>query len=107
MITERDLQEAIAECQGQRNPTPNTCVKLAAFYILQDKLFPHENNQTPDPIFYSGAASGGYRSDTEFGKAIAGMSADSLIPIMDELMTAIQVISPRLYAGAMRKISEI
>ena len=34
MITEQDLLEAIAECQGQRNPNANTCIKLAAYYII-------------------------------------------------------------------------
>ena len=42
MITEKDLQEAIAECEGQRNPNANTCVKLAAFYIIKDHLFPQQ-----------------------------------------------------------------
>ena len=40
MITENDLQEAIAECEGVRNPTANTCLKLAAFYTIKDKLYP-------------------------------------------------------------------
>ena len=39
MITEKDLQEAIAECQGERNPNANTCIKLAAFYTIRNELF--------------------------------------------------------------------
>ena len=39
MITEKDLQEAIAECQGQRNPNASTCIKLAAFLTIQKELF--------------------------------------------------------------------
>ena len=42
MITKHDLQEAIAECEGQRNPTANTCIKLAAFYTIKQHLFPDE-----------------------------------------------------------------
>ena len=30
MITEHDLKEAIAECEGNRNPDARTCIKLAA-----------------------------------------------------------------------------
>ena len=37
MITERDLIEAIAECEGERDPTAYTCLKLAAFYYLRDR----------------------------------------------------------------------
>ena len=39
MITEKDLQEAIAECEGQRNPNANTCIKLAAFYTIRQHMF--------------------------------------------------------------------
>ena len=39
MIREEDLQEAIAECQGQRNPNANTAIKLAAFYTIRRELF--------------------------------------------------------------------
>ena len=39
MITERDLQEAIAECNGERNPNANTCIKLAAFLTIQKEMF--------------------------------------------------------------------
>ena len=40
MITEQDLQEAIAECQGERHPNANTCMKLAAFYTIKNELYP-------------------------------------------------------------------
>ena len=39
MITEKDLQEAIAECIGQRNPNANTAIKLAAFYTIKRELY--------------------------------------------------------------------
>lgn len=104
MITEHDLQEAIAECEGQRNPSSSTCVKLAAFYTIRDKMFPKEKEEekTIEPVFYSMAS----EPTTEFRKAILGKRAEDLIPIFDELMTALQVISPRLYDGTMRKIIE-
>lgn len=37
MIKLEDLEEAIAECQGQRNPNADTCIKLAAFYTIKRK----------------------------------------------------------------------
>lgn len=106
MITEHDLQEAIAECEGQRNPSSSTCMKLAAFYTIRDKMFPKEDIK--EPVFYSMASEPvqKYASGTEFSKAISGRNAEELIPIFDELMTAVQVISPRLYDGVMRKITE-
>ena len=57
MITRHDLEEAIAECQGQRNPNASTCLKLAAFYTIRKELFGEEKeveqpmySYAPEPI---------------------------------------------------------
>ena len=46
MITKQDLLEAIAECQGVRDPRANTAIKLAAFYTILDHL---EYDERPQP----------------------------------------------------------
>lgn len=105
MITEHDLAEAIAECEGQRNPTANTCLKLAAFYTIRNNMFPKEQ----EPNFYSMQSKpvmndkAEYKS--EFSQAIAGMDINEIIPIMDELMTTLKVLVPKLYDGVMLKLS--
>lgn len=113
MITEHDLQEAIAECEGQRNPKADTCIKLASFYTIRDHLFPPtEGNGCADAqgTAYSYALGRGdddvvsYESDTEFGRLIAGRSQMEVWAVIDELMTALQVVNPRLYAGVIRKL---
>lgn len=112
MITLHDLQEAIAECEGQRNPSSNTCLKLAAFYTIKNQLFPEKVDEVKDktyeePVFYSRATSPvAYSSNTEFGKAVANMDFNELLPIIDELMSTLQVLSPKLYNGVMRKLDE-
>lgn len=111
MITEQDLQEAIAECQGQRNPTANTCIKLAAFYTIRNELF-GGSTPAPEPVpAYSYAAPPdvepeiSINSDTEFAQLINGRNPDEIWPIMDELMTALHMMQPRLYDGVMRKLA--
>ena len=104
MITENDLLEAIAECQGDRNPNANTCIKLAAYYILLDHLKPKEEDE---PVMYSyDSGIGDYGSDTEFGRVIRGMDHQKMMSVIDELMTTLQVINPRLYDGVLRKLEE-
>ena len=110
MITERDLQEAIAECEGQRNPNASTCIKLAAFYTIKNELFGNSDKLNL-PSAYSFSAPPDqvektidYYSDTEFGRAIAGRRAADIWPIMDELMDAVSVLQPRLYASVMGKL---
>ena len=110
MITEHDLQEAIAECEGQRNPTVNTCLKLAAFYTIRDKMFPQEENEFR---FYSTKKGTDlmndkveYESKTEFGSMIYGIDVNKIIPIIDELMTTLKVLMPKLYNGVIQKIED-
>ena len=113
MITEQDLQEAIAECEGQRNPNANTCIKLAAFYTIRREMFGAGDNSyslAPSPQSIPVASEPEseiyYHGDSDFAKAIYGKDPDAMWAIMDELMTALQVVNPRLYDSVMRKIAE-
>ena len=105
MILEQDLREAIAECQGKRNPDANTCIKLAAYFTILQNMYPE---QKPEPAFFQ-AASGinpviEYDSGTEFAKAVNGRDPSEIIPVIDELMTTLQVLHPRLYDGVLNKL---
>ena len=108
MITEQDLQAAIAECEGARNPNANTCLKLASYYVIQDRLFGRNEKEQ----VYSFAESPEkpvdnaikYSSDTEFSRAIYGLYEDDVWPVIDELMSVLQATNPRLYDGVMRRI---
>lgn len=107
MITEQDLQAAIAECQGERNPNANTCMKLASYYILRDKMY---GMTAPPETGYSYADSAEdieVDGRSEFAKAINGLPFDSVFPILDELMSTLEVLHPKLYASAMRKLLDI
>lgn len=103
MITEKDLHEAIAECQGTRNPDAKTCLKLASFYTILDHISEDSGIKNVQPVAYSYAQER-YQSDTEFGDAIQELSDYEVMQIMDELMSTLSVVDPRLYAGVMRKI---
>ena len=102
MITEKDLEEAIAECQGQRNPNANTCIKLAAYMTILRNM---RGEETP-PVysFARGPVAVEIESGTEFAEITAGMDPAEVLGIMDELMTATAIYNPRLYAATIRKI---
>jgi hypothetical protein len=118
VITEKDLQEAIAECQGQRNPNANTCIKLAAYYIIKNEMFGNteqvkEPEYQPEIPSYSYAPAPepieniiDYDSGTEFSDAIRGREQGEIWAIMDELMDVLQATNTRLYNGVMRKIAD-
>lgn len=108
MITIDDLKAAIAEMQGERNPNANTCIKLAAYYTILNEL-----QGKPDTSGYSSAPAHSvsetvdYYSETEFGQLVQGKPEASVWPLIDELVSSIEVLQPRLYAAFMRKLNEI
>lgn len=108
MITEHDLNEAIAECQGVRNPDAKTCMMLSAFYTIKDKLYPDATVETSQYSYDAPPTqieeTINYESDTDFGVAIYGRNTNEIFAIMDEAMDAVQVLNPQLYKSIMRKI---
>lgn len=109
MITKQDVLEAIAECQGTRNPNANTAIKLAAFYILLDHFEDAAKPEQVQSTGYSYALPNGiiqYDSGTEFAELIKGRKMDDVLKVMDELMLTLQAMNKRLYDGVMRKLRE-
>lgn len=101
MITEKELLEGIAECQGQRNPNANTCYKLASFYTILDHIR-KEDTEVQIPVY--SYASEKYQSETEFSQVAQSLDEYEVMKIMDELMSTLSVVQPRLYASVMRKL---
>lgn len=110
MITEKDLQEAIAECQGVRSPNANTCIKLAAYYIIREHLYGEPQRESPGGYSFSPAAelppaeTVAVYGESEFAQAVTGMDPAEAWGVMDELMDTLRVINPGLYRGVLRKL---
>lgn len=120
MITEQDLLSAIAECQGERDPNANTCIKLAAYYTIYNQLYgkseqvqkmqqfnssqymPMYSTMPPEPIGHTIQ----YNSDTEFSRTVEGKDINDIMPVFDELMSALWASYPRLYNRVMQRLSE-
>ncbi len=96
MITEKDLREAIAECQSTRSPTANTCMKLAAYYTILD----HTARNS-----YSYANK--YKSDTEFGNIIAYKPTAQVLSVMDELMETLEIVNPQVYKKTLKRLKNL
>ena len=107
MITEKDLQEAITECQGQRNPNANTCIKLAAYLTIQRELYGVKDDPVIPAYSYAESPSVQYQGESEFSKLIDGMDIDRVMPLFDELLDAVKIVNPRLYDGFLRKLREL
>ena len=106
MIRIEDLDSAIAECQGKRNPDAKTCIMLAAFYTIKREMFGEEKeaehySYAPAPVRNTIELDSG----SEFARAINGMALDEFLPVIDELMETIQIIQPRLYDAVMGRLT--
>lgn len=105
MITKNDLESAIAECQGKRDPDSRTCIMLAAFLTIKRELFEEEKNDgysfAPAPVRNVIEID----SDSEFARAIDGKDQKEVLPILDELMATLNVIQPRLYDAVMDRLT--
>ena len=98
MIHRQDLLDAIAECQGERNPNANTCIKLAAYYTILNHI------QEEPPSYSRRESEVKFESSSEFSRAISGKNPDAVFEIIDELMDAVQVMIPKLYRATIEKI---
>lgn len=105
MITEQALQEAIAACEGELNTNANTCYKLASYYTIRDKMFGNPEqlgsySYAPPPV----EDTIGYQSDTEFGRLVSGRKTSEVMAVVDELVSVVQALNPRLYEVFIRKL---
>ena len=104
MITKKDLDSAIAECQGKRNPDAKTCIMLAAFYTIKREMF-GEAEQLSYSYAPAPSSTIEIESDTEFARMVNGREQKEVLPVIDELMETLNVIQPRLYDAVMNKLA--
>lgn len=107
MITKSDLDAAIAECQGKRDPDASTCIKLAAYYTIKEAMYPSDPIEPPAYSYAHVPDVSGeiiIDSGSEFAEIINGRMQDEVWPVIDELMTALKTIYPRLYNAVLAKL---
>lgn len=115
MIGDKDIQEAIAYCQGKIDPKREDAILLAACYIIQDHLSPEQRaDSAPSysfapppaetPQISAAPETVGEHGSSEFLQAVAGKDPATCWGVIDELMDDLAVINPRVYASVMRKI---
>lgn len=107
MITRQDLLEAIAECQGTRQPNANTAIKLAAFYTILDHLDEKPKDSVQMSYSYAAPSEGiiDFDGESEFAQAVDGRPQKEVFKVLDELMLILKATNERLYNGVMRRLT--
>ena len=108
LIREKELLDAIAECQGERNPNANTCIKLASYYTILDHMEDPARMLPDQPAYsYDSAPEDRYESKSEFGQAVKDASPLDVLRVVDELMETLRIMQPKLYDAFIRKVTTL
>ncbi len=112
MIRLDDLEAAIAECQGEKNPNANTCIKLAAFYTIKNELY--GKSDKPELIGYSTEPPQAETSqqivdidsDSEFAQAANGKPITAVLDVIIEIVDTLYYTNKPLYKAIIRRLNE-
>lgn len=94
MITERELIEAISECE-EEPPSFTSIKKLANLYIVYNQLY-----GKAEPKIKT-------EKNGEFWNAVNGKNAEKVLEIMAELMETLEVLYPKVYNNIIKKLSDL
>lgn len=101
MFTKSELLDAIDDLEAAPNTYQNA-EKLATFYQLYDHLYtrrePEKRIETAREVTID------RYGDSEFLEAITDKPAEEIWAVMDEMMTTIKALQPKLYQAAMDRI---
>lgn len=106
MFTQSELQDAIDELQNGSHTIQN-CGKLASAYIVLDHISQDRGYSTEykEPVKAERITDNvGDYGDSEFLHVIKGKNAEDMWLLMDELMSTLTVLNPRLYDSVIDKI---
>ena len=110
MIRLDDLEAAIAECQGEKNPNANTCIKLAAFYTIKNELYgkseQFQGYSTEPPQIETSQQVVDIDSDSEFAQSANGKPIDKVLDVIIEIVDTLYYTNKPLYKAIIRRLNE-
>lgn len=104
MFNKAELLDAIDELE-MSPATYQNAEKLATFYLLYDHLYTRQEPQSRVETVHEVIID--EHGTSEFLQAAEGKPAEAIWRILDELMTAVQALQPRLYEATIQKISDL
>ena len=102
MITIEQINGEIAVLEDEK-PTHVVMGKLANLYTVRD----HMGIGEPEIVTPVVSERVEYSGTSDFARAIHGKDMNVVLPVVDELMTTLEVLNPRLYQSVLRSVSEL
>ena len=101
MITFEQISGEISILE-QEKPTHAVMQKLAALYTVRDHMI--IQNAPAEPAVVISEVMPDIGSESDFAKAVSGKPMGDFLKVIDELMTTLQAINPRLYESVMQRL---
>ena len=101
MFTKGEILNAIEELEASP-ATYQNAEKLATFYLIFDHLYVH--TEPMNRIESVREVTIDRYGDSEFLQAISDRKSEDVWMVLDELMTALQALNPRLYQATIDRI---
>ena len=104
MLSKAELLTAIDELEDAP-PTFQNCQKMATFYTLLNSVYGRQQNENsfvetkPEEVIKDHGSS-------EFLQTVKGKNADMVWSVIDEAMSTLEVLQPKLYDAVIRQISQ-
>lgn len=102
MLNERDLLQAISECEKKVNNYEG-CQKLATLYTIYDHIYGKPDYSPLETVKEVTIANHG---DSEFLQLIEGKDAEYIWQLIDELLETVKATQPRLYDSVIRRLTD-
>lgn len=102
MISKHELEKAIEECE-ESPPSYQIIQKLADLYAVYDHLY--GDKQTGISLVQESIIDN--YGDNEFFSVICGKNPEKVWLVIDELMSVLKGVMPKLYKGTIEKIIDI
>ena len=108
-FSQEELIDGINQLTNGKHSVQN-CEKLAAIYTVLDHLYPQgsqSSTQPPDVAGYSGdseVSEIGYYGDSDFLRIIADKKPEKVWMLVDELMSTVKVLYPKLYDNVIERL---
>ena len=81
---------------------------LAAYYTIQREMFGEEKEDEHPAYSFAPAPNRNIieiDGDSEFARAVDGKNQNEVLPVLDELMTTLTIVQPKLYSAVMDKLA--
>lgn len=95
-MTISEINQEIAELENNKITRQNVN-DLAILYFVRQNL--QNNNATKTPVNYS--------NDSEFLQVIANKDVNAVLIVIDELVSAVEILDIRLYNKVIQKLNKI